>query len=200
MKVLEFRKLSTEDRFDEKYNDGSAWSRPYEYPLVIDWIKKYYKKGDSVHNSSWGFQGIHVKFKEELDKDFSGTLHSDILESELPNTFFYDITKKPKNAEINKYDFVINVSTMEEIKHDHIEIFKNLFLQLKKGGIFITTFDLCFGIRYIFKKKRCLQLRKFESFLKLNIKNHYSPLNGSNSVYKNSKYKHLQCGILVIKK
>lgn len=200
MKVLEFRKLSNEDRFDEKYNDGSAWSRPYEYPLVIDWVKRFYKKGDLIHNSSWGFQGIHVKFKEELDMHFSGTLHSDIIESELPNTFIYDITNKPKDAEINKYDFVINVSTMEEIKHDHIEIFKNLFLQLKKGGIFISTFDLCFGIKSIFKKKRCLQLRNFEKLFNQKIKTHNTPLNGSNSKFKNLKYKHLQCGILVIKK
>ena len=95
MKVLEFRKLSTEDRFDEKYNDGSAWSRPYEYPLVIDWVKRFYKTGDLIHNSSWGFQGIHVKFKDELDMHFSGTLHSDILESDCQHIL--SITKKPKD-------------------------------------------------------------------------------------------------------
>ena len=70
MKILEFRKITIDDQYNEKYNDGYAWSRVYEYQLVIDMINKYrgYNKEDLVHNTSWGFQGVHVVFKKTLDE------------------------------------------------------------------------------------------------------------------------------------
>ena len=56
-----------------------------------------------------------IIFKNELDKNYN-CVHSDIKESKLHNAFVYDITKYPENKHINKYDFVLNISTMEEIK------------------------------------------------------------------------------------
>ena len=135
LKVIEFRKILVSDIFDQQYDDGVSWSRVYEYPLVINILKKYYKKGDLIHNTSWGFTGIHIKFKENLDRLFGGVIHSDIIESNLDNTFVYDISKPPVKNEIEKYDMVINVSTLEEVNYDHLEIFNNLLLQLKPGGI-----------------------------------------------------------------
>ena len=44
MEVIEFRKILTSDIYDNQYNDGCAWSRPYEYPLVMNYVKKYIKK------------------------------------------------------------------------------------------------------------------------------------------------------------
>ena len=204
IKVVEFRKIVVSDIFDQQYDDGVSWSRAYEYPLVINILKKYYKKGDLIHNSSWGFTGIHIKFKENLDKLFGTVLHSDILESNLDNTFIYDITKAPAKKEIEKYDIVINVSTLEEVNYNHLEIFNNLLLQLKPGGIFIATFDLNrtnnFFNRLTFKRRRVLQLKKFENYFSQKIETDGTPINGENSKLKNIKYKHLNCGLMVIKK
>ena len=115
LEVLKFRKLIVNDIYDESYNDGKAWSRLYEYPLVINEIKKYYKEGDKIHNSCWGFAGIHVLFKKKLEKLFTNVYHSDILESNLKNTFIYNITTPPKKEEIEKYDILLNISTLEEV-------------------------------------------------------------------------------------
>ena len=68
MRILEFRKIVTKDRYDDLYDDGSAWSRVYEYPLIMDTISEIHKAGQLIHNSSWGWQGVHVIFKEELEK------------------------------------------------------------------------------------------------------------------------------------
>jgi|TARA_B110000438_G_scaffold289863_1_gene324911 hypothetical protein len=206
LEVLKFRKISTKDDYDEKYNDGEAWSRLYEYPLVINEIKKYYKEGFIIHNSCWGFSGIHILFKDELERLFTNVYHSDILKSEFKNTFIYDITKSPKKEEIEKYDILLNVSTLEEVDYNHLNVFNNLFMQLKKGGILISTFDLSKNkqnkIRSFFsrKRKRVLQLEKFEHYFSRKIEIDGIPINGENSIVKNLRYEHLNCGIMVIKK
>ena len=205
MEIKEFRKISTNDTCDNYYNDGSSWSRIYEYPLVINKIKKYYKEGYKIHNSSWGFRGVHILFKEKLDELFKTVYHSDIIKSDLKNTFIYDITKQPEKEEIGKYDILINISTLEEVRYNHLKIFNNLFMQLKKGGILIATFDLKNNQQnkiasfFSFRKKRILQLEKFEKIFSRKIEINEEPLNGENSQLKNKKNKHLNCGIMVIK-
>ena len=194
MDVLEFKKISLDHLHDEKW---SNWSRAYEYPLVIDYIKKYYKGSaissplglPLIHNSSWGYTGIHITFKEELERIFINVVHSDIKASELPNTFTYDIRKEPPLDEIEKYDFVLNISTMEQIKGDHLQVFNNLLKQVKKDGIFIATFDL-----------PGLQLEKFEDFFNKKIETNGTPINGANSCVKCDTHSKMNCGIMVIKK
>ena len=187
IKVLEFRKLRVTDRLDKKYG---AWSRIYEYPLVLDVIKKYKNDTDiSIHNSSWGFEGCHIIFKDDLDKTYKDVLHTDILPSKIDNTDVYDITKQPPEEYVEKFDVVINVSTVEEVKFDHITIFNNLLAQVKKGGILICTFDL-----------PGLQLRKFEKLFGRKITTFDDDLNGSISANPNPKYKRLQCGLMVVEK
>ena len=206
LEVLLFRKIVTSDNFDQKYNDGKAWSRIYEYPLVMNEIKRYYKKGDLIHNTCWGFEGVHILFKEELEKKFENIIHSDIIKSDLKNTFIHDIAKAPTSQHIEKYDILINVSTLEEIHSNHITIFNNLFKQLKKGGVLIATFDLLKNNRnklidFLFRKRRrVLQIDRFENFFSEKISSEGTPINGENSILKNYKYKHLNCGIMVIKK
>jgi hypothetical protein len=187
MKVLEFRKIFTSDIHDQMFNDGYAWSRIYEYPLVIRHIEKYYKPDDTIHNSSWGFEGVHIVFKEQLDKNFN-VQHSDIRPSSLKNTFVYDITKRDSNLK-QKYDFVVNISTLEEVNSDHIEVFNNLFDQVKMNGYFIATFDL-----------PGLQLERFEEFFGKKIEQDNIPLNGNNSVLKNNNCANLNVGLMVLKK
>lgn len=61
MVVIEFRYLTRNDVFDKKY---IAWSRIYEYPSVLNMLKKLgATKKSTIHNSSWGFEGCHVHLK-----------------------------------------------------------------------------------------------------------------------------------------
>jgi hypothetical protein len=191
MKVLEFRKITTNDEYNDYYNDGYAWSRVYEYQLVLDTILKNYgsDKSISIHNTSWGFQGVHVMFKEMIDISYPNALHSDIIKSDLLNTTFYDITKEPPQEWVERYDVVINVSTLEEVNHDHVSIFNNLYKQVKPNGLFIATFDL-----------PGLQVNKFEDLFKQKLKSDEFNLTNHNSKLKNIGPSILECGLMVIKK
>jgi hypothetical protein len=100
------------------------------------------KLNAAVHNCSWGFQDIHLVFKTWLDIYHPGTIHSDIQNSSFFNTVCWDITTPPTEAWEDRFDAVINVSTLEEATSDHVEVLKNHLMQLKKGGRFIGTFDV----------------------------------------------------------
>jgi ABC-type transporter Mla MlaB component len=69
-----------------------------------------------------------------------------------------DITVQPPEEYINKFDVVINVSTVEEVDADHLEIIKNLLMQVRVGGYLIITFDL-----------PGMQLRKLERLFNISI-------------------------------
>lgn len=187
MKVLEFRKIQTSDRADKKYE---AWSRIYEYPLVLDMIKKYHDSDTlHLHNSSWGFQGCHVTFKNDLDTLTDNCIHSDIKYSSLPNTTIWDITKSCPEEWNNKFDIVLNVSTLEEVSYDHGEIFDNLMKQVRPGGLLICTFDL-----------PGLDINYFENLFKINIQRFDNELNNHNSILPAFSNRNLECGVMVIRK
>lgn len=187
MEILEFRKIRLSDRYDKKYG---AWSRIYEYPLVLDKIKEHNNVDNpKIHNTSWGFEGCHVTFKNDVDDLYIESYHSDIKPSTLPKTGVWDLTKEPNEEFVNNYDVVLNVSTMEEVKFNHITIFNNMLKQVKDGGILVCTFDL-----------PGLQLEKFEGLFKQKIERFDDELDGSVSVTPNNKYEHLSCGLLVIRK
>lgn len=189
--LLDFRKINLSDEYSEYFNDGLSWSRVYEYPLVINEIKKYYPKNQDIkiHNSSWGFQGIHVTFKNYLDSIYKNVIHSDIKYSNLEKTMVYDITKSPEDKYKEYFDVVINISTLEEVNFDHLQSFKNLFDQVKIGGLLIITFDL-----------PGLQLNKFEILFDQKLKTSNMDINGFNSKLPFSIFGHLSCGIIVLKK
>ena len=188
MEILTFRQITTADVTDEAFNDGSAWSRVYEYPLVIQEMQTHHASASLVHNSCWGFAGIHTVFKDHLDANYDA-VHSDIRPSDLPNTCVYDITRAAPAEENNKYDIVLNISTMEEVNDDHWACFTNLFAQVKPGGLFIATFDL-----------PGLQLEKFESEFGQQMGREGEALNGKNSVVPNRKRKKLNCGVMTLRK
>ena len=190
MDIIEFRLLDVDTFFDQKYNDGFAWSRIYEYDLVFKYIKKLSNKENPyIHNSSWGFEGIHVLFKNTLDSFSKNCTHTDIKESSLPNTSTYDITQKPPTELIEKFDFVINVSTVEEVDFNHWIIINNLLLQVQDGGYLIITFDL-----------PGLDINLVESKLNRTLYRPRDLLNGGNSVVQNNRYAYLNCGLLIIQK
>jgi hypothetical protein len=142
-----------------------------------------------IHNTCWGFSDIHIWFKNILDEKYKNNINSDIKKSNEPNTFIYNLKDKPKKEWIDKFDFVINISTLEEVKGDHIEVFINSFSMVKPGGYFICTFDL-----------PGLQLNKFEDLFNSKYEITDNPITGINSEFKQEKYKHLSCGYMVVKK
>ena len=89
----------------------------------------------------------------------------------------------------NKYDVVINISTLEEVNAEHITIFNNLLSQVKKDGLLICTFDL-----------PGLQLNKFEELFNQKLKTNNNNLNNLNSKLPNNYLSGLECGLMVIKK
>lgn len=190
LEILEFRKINTNDLYDERFDDGYAWSRVYEYPLVLKIIDKYFSDNKiSLHNTSWGSVGIHVVFKNVLDSLYPNTVHSDIIPSNLDKTFIYDITNSPVDYLIENFDVVINVSTVEEVNHNHLNIISNLLKQVKKGGILVITFDL-----------PGLQIDEIENSLMVKLLNSDSDISGINSKLINPDCGNLNCGLLVIKK
>ena len=190
IEILDFRKINTNDIYDERFDDGYAWSRVYEYPLVLKIIDNYFSDNKiSLHNTSWGSVGVHIVFKNVLDSLYPNTVHSDILPSDFDKTFIYDITNTPSDELIENFDVVINVSTVEEVNHNHLNIISNLFKQVKQGGILVITFDL-----------PGLQIDEIENSLMVKLLNSDSDISGNNSVLINNHCAGLNCGILVIKK
>ena len=204
MKILEFRKLRYSDEHDLKsFNDGACWSRIYEYPFVLKSIKKYNewlnKKNQDVliHNTSWGWQGVHVTFKDKLQEIYPRSLHSDIKPSNLPHTTVYDITSEPSEEHDEHYDFVINVSKVEEINPFlHVASIKNLLAQVKKGGFLILTFDISDTVY-----GGTINLNAVENFLEQKIEDFGEDnLDSDNSALPNKDCRGLNCGILIVEK
>lgn len=189
MKIREFRFLTTEDRSDSSYKyDGTIWSRPYEYPFVLDCIQTYSNTTEKVHNTSWGFEGVHIIFKNELDKLYD-CIHSDIRSSNYDKTKLWNITTPPEKNDIDFYDVVINISTVEEVKYDHVSILINLFSMVKPGGILIVTMDVPGA-----------QLDKITEWLGEQPKQSDNRITGNNSAFPNSRYGHLSVVALVLEK
>ena len=147
-KVLEFRLFDSSDSRDERWEE---WSRVYEYEFILEKVKKLSKTAQiSIHNTCWGYQGIHLKFKDELESKYSQVTNSDMLSSALPNTQVYDLRKSPKKEWRERFDFVVNVSTIEEIESSHLKIIKHLLYMVKPGGYLLVTFDyLGINLTYI---------------------------------------------------
>lgn len=198
MEVIDFRFLTTKDNADKKW---IAWSRVYEYTYVIDKLKQLNIMENSlIHNTSWGFTGCHVLFKEELDKLYPNCIHSDIRKSDLDKTFIYDITQPIEDKYKNYFDVVINVSTIEEVGYNNVSIIINLLEQVKKGGYLILTFD--YDKNTNIEGNGSINLNSVSEFVGKSILND-DPINnitGLNSICSESRWGHLQCGVLIIQK
>jgi len=192
--VVDFKFAQSNDEYDEKYIQDGAWSRPYEYKYVIEFIKNSYISGEieppKIHNSSWGFEGIHVTFRDELDTLGTMCLHSDIRNSDFRETYYYDITTLNDTFK-NKYDYVINVSTIEHLAtaNERIKSINNLFDQVKPNGYLILTFDY-----------PRVNLNEIETLVGRKCESPMIPLNGENSINSNKNYKDLNIVYLILKK
>lgn len=188
--IIDFRFASVNDILDSKYVWGGTWSRLYEYKYVIDFIEKNKLINiPEIHNSSWGYEGIHLVFRDDLDK-IGNCVHSDIVNSKHRKTFYYDITTELKEFE-NKFDFVVNISTIEHLssEKDQIKSIENLFKQVKCGGYLILTFDY-----------PRVNLNIIETLTNVKCAEKINVLNGENSANPNKSYKDLNIVYLIIKK
>jgi hypothetical protein len=188
-KITDFRFASINDSYNELYMDESSWSRLYEYKYVFNTINSKKNNFPNIHNTSWGYCGIHITFRDELDK-IGNCLHSDIQKSTIRTSYLYDITEEHKEFE-EKFDFVINISTIEHIKSPEKRIIaiENLFKQVKIGGYLILTFDY-----------PRVNLLEIENLLNYKCEDTPNKLNGNNSLIKNEKYKDLNIIYLTINK
>lgn len=191
MKVVEFKFLTLDNRSDSKYE---AWSRMYEYPYMLDTLAKLGANETSqIHNTSWGFEGVHVVFKNDMDIIYPLTMHSDILYSSLPNTYIYDITTPICQEFHDKFDFVLNISTVEEVGASNTLILRNLFQQVKPGGYLIITFDYKDGY------SQSIRLQEVEEFIGKKIDT--MPNNALTYLHSNPNIPYgLQCGVLILQK
>ena len=169
---------------------------------MLENLKKYGATSESqIHNTSWGFEGSHILFKNKLTENYPNTMHSDVLPSNLPNTYIYDITKRHTSDFDNYFDFIINVSTIEEVNCPHRVVIENLMRQVKVGGYMILTFDFdkydtgnTFG-------RNTVYLPDIESYVNVRISEPNGPrLDGSNSMRVESYFSHLNVGVLILKK
>lgn len=198
MEIIDFRFLTTDDNYNAKWD---CWSRVYEYEYILNKLKELGASSTStIHNSSWGFEGCHVTFKEQLDASYDNCLHSDIRHSSLPKTMYYDITKPIEDKYKNYFDFVINVSTVEEVGYDNVKIIRNLLEQVKVGGHLIITFDYIKNSTT--EGNGSINLNAVSEFINKEISdsNPDKNITGNNSVMPQTMWSHLQCGALIIHK
>jgi hypothetical protein len=185
--VLEFSFLDVRLPYDLKY---TWWSRVYEYPLVLDKLDFYGCTSNSkVHNSCWGFQGCHITFKEELEARAGEVVNSDLKRSNLSNTTVYDVSRPARKEWLKSFDFVLNVSTVEEIRYPHVEVIQNLLSMCKTGGKLIITFDFP-GI----------QLPMLERLLRRKISDAVTPLTGLSSIVPDKSWEDLKVGLLILER
>jgi hypothetical protein len=140
-RVRKFSFFSAEDPCDLRFGHEICWSRIYEYPFALAQIAALGAQQPRIHNASWGFTDIHLVFKTWLDVHHADTFHSDLRPSTLYNTAQWDITTAPSEALRDRFDVVLNISTLEEVAADHVEVLKHHLVQLRRGGRFIGTFD-----------------------------------------------------------
>ena len=187
--IIDFKFAEVTDNFNLKYKE---WSRIYEYSYVIEFIRwntlKDMEKPE-IHNSSWGYEGVHVMFRDELDMIGKCT-HSDIISSTFRETYYYNITEEKKEFE-NKFDFVLNISTIEHLNSvdERIMAIQNLYKQLKAGGYLILTFDY-----------PRVNLTEIEELVQTKCKIPINLLNGENSASPNNNYINLNIVYLIIQK
>lgn len=186
-KVIDFKLVDTSYKFDLKWD---WWSRVYEYELVLQKLLDLKCSPQSqVHNTCWGFQGCHILFKTELESLYSNVVNSDVLVSTISNTDVYDLRKPCPEEWVGKFDFVVNVSTIEEINYPHTQIIENLLRMVKVGGFLIATFDL-----------PGLQLEMVEKLFGRKIQLVNNPVTGGSSVYKMDQFDYLKVGYFVVQR
>jgi len=170
--------LSPDDICDTKYR---AWSRIYEYPVILNAMANIGLTGNaSIHNTSCGKEPIHLQFMQTLDRLVYVKVTNSDLYDNVPIVGYtrWDITKQ---WPWEKFDTVINISTVEHLpKQKRIPAIQNLIDMLKPGGHLLLTFDW-----------PRVSNSEIESFFKAKMKDVPIRLNGENSKRPDVRYKNL---------
>ena len=136
MQVLEFRFMSKDDYSETK---REAWSRVYEYPFVLERLKKLNLDTPLIHNTGCGWAWVHKDFAMELEKYWS-VINSDNqsrdLEFKQSNFINYDLLKQCSF----KADVTLCVSTLEHLDNQ-IWALRNLWEATEEWWYLICTFD-----------------------------------------------------------
>lgn len=186
MKINEFRFINNNESFIDK--DFVNWSRCYEWGYVLSSLKNV--NNNTIHNTCSGPGEIHKSFHDKLSKTNNKVDNSDIFETNINKTFdnFYLYNLLDKNNK--KYDFVLCISTLEELDKNSIKVaFNNLLDQVKDGGRLIITCDY-----------PDVDVGLLEEILNTKCRDSSTRLNGANSVYKQEQYTRLNVILIDITK
>lgn len=179
MKVVEFRFLSYEDKYDLRWNN---WSRTYEYTKILSRLREV--NPGSIHNTACGFDPLHLDFANELLSISADTTHSDVIKQKFQNYRRYNITNKCGYY----YDAVINISVVEHLRENcRITVLDNLYEQINPGGHLFLTFDY-----------PSVDLEMVEEWTKSKCSDVQNRLSGCNSVIPNIYAKDLNIVYLEI--
>ena len=183
--VEEFRFINTKDEHSPRFftDEHQSHSRPYEYILALNDLKKIQSQQEDkliVHNSAWGFEGLHVLFREDLEYRYE-VINSDIRgnEQELPTYLYFLGTDDPQLEE--KFDAVLNISVIEETNIPPMKSIESLFRQVKKGGYFIATMDYTDDPNSTYPALMTEDLEKIEAALGVKIDDKHNRINGVNT-------------------
>jgi len=178
MEVKEFRFLSKNDIYNKKW---ICWSRIYEYEWILS---KLQWENNTIHNTVCWFAWLHINFWYELEKYWKVT-NSDYHKwdsNRIQNFIKYDI----RNPKRKKFDYVLNISTLEHLKpHNTIKAFSNLLNQTNKT--LLLTFDY-----------PRVDLKWLEEELWVKCKDVDERLNGINWVVVDDRYHWLNIVVLEI--
>ena len=186
MKINEFRFIRKNETFiDQRF---ANWSRCYEWGYSLDVINKY--KDCSIHNTCCGPSGIHKQFHDSILQINQNVVNSDLvpttMNSQFKNFKQYDFL----NEETEKYDIVLCISTLEDIGSDNIpKAFDNLLNQVNDNGRLIITCDY-----------PMVSVELLEDILKAKCQDFDDRLNGTNSVYLQPEFNHLNIILIDIEK
>lgn len=146
-KIIRYEFITNEYPIEMKY---VHWSRMYEWKYVLDVLKTI--NPNSIHNTACGGLNsgdcLHLTFCKDINVFGNRVIHSDVWgrdnyigiknKPEGDNFIFYDIT----TDYIDKFDVVLNISTIEHLPQSQREIaIKSLYNQVNIGGHLILTFD-----------------------------------------------------------
>ena len=200
MEVKEFRFLNIDDECNLKYEN---WSRIYEYPYVLKKLKELGANAESrIHNTAWGNTGCHITFKDDLDKSYPYSVHSDIAAPMLLNTIYYNVIEQIDDEFKGLFDFVLSVCTINDINYNPIKIITNLMEQLCVGGYLIGTFDIVDNgyMQNVYDSKPIYNVLEDYFNKKIDESNKDKHLRGGNSKLPIMRWNNLRSGVFIIQK
>jgi len=183
--VEEFRFITTSDNYSKRFftEEHQSHSRPYEYTIALNALElaqKDFEHKMIIHNSAWGFEGLHVLFREDLEFRYD-VLNSDIRGNtqDLPTYYYFLGTEDPQLEE--KFDAVLNISVIEETTIPPTKSIECLLKQVRTGGYFIATMDYTDDPNSMYPALMSDQLKDLEQFLGSKIDDTGNRINGVNT-------------------